>query len=143
MTDQGRNVGGEQAVFQIFEEGTQRDLRTAAIAQNEGRHAHPDEICCPRHLDDILRVSVHIDEARCHDQAVGINCFFRRESGLPQRNDAALMNRDIAPIGRRSVTVDNAAVADNQVHLRAREGRRYRREQKEGKATQAIHAREP
>ena len=53
-----------------------------------------------------------INETRRHRKAVGIHDSLRAAVDPPRFNDAAVLNRHIAEIGRQSTTIVNAAAFD-------------------------------
>ena len=56
-----------------------------------------------------------IDEARRNRQSVGANHALRRPVDTPGFDDAAILRRDIAEIGRHAAAVVNPPAFDKQV----------------------------
>ena len=88
----------------------------AAIADHRRGHAMPRrdaEHAIPQDLRVVVRV--HIDEARRHDLAGGVDGRGGRPVGLAQGDDLAVLDADVADEARLARAVDDRAARDLQI----------------------------
>ncbi len=90
--------------------------REAAIAHHHRGDAVPARAAAqriPRHLR--VHVGVAVDEARRHDQAVGIDRARRGRRDAADLDDAAVLDADIGGEARLARAVDDGAAADEEI----------------------------
>ncbi len=92
------------------------ERRRAAIAGDDRRHAHPDEILGPWLFDEIVGVSVNVDEAWRDDEARGVDNLASLGSGdRADGGDASCGDRHISPARRRAGAVHDLPPCNQQV----------------------------
>ena len=95
------------------------ERRSAAIASDDRRHAHPDEILGPWLFDEIVGVSVNVDEAWRDDEAGGVDNLASLGSGdRADGGDASCCDRHISPARRRAGAVHDLPPRNQQVIAR-------------------------
>ena len=88
--------------------------------RNRGRHAVGKagvEAIVPEELPIIMGVDV--DEARRDEPLIRVDRLGGRSVHVADRDDAAVLDRDIAPAGQRTGPVDDGAVADKNIKHRS------------------------
>ena len=92
------------------------ERRRAAIAGDDRRHAHPNEILGPWLFDEIVGVSVNVDEAWRDDEARGVDDLASLCSGdRADGRDASCCDRHISPACRRTGAVHDLPPRNQQV----------------------------
>ncbi len=96
--------------------GVHRREPHAAVADHDRGHAVParrPELRVPRGLAVVVRV--HVDEARGHQQAVGVDGLAGRSVDLPDLGDPPVGHCDVAGERVVSESVDDRAAADHEI----------------------------
>ena len=89
----------------------------AAVAHDHAGHAVEARAGADRIPEDLrVHVGVHVDEARRHDMALGVQRLGRRRAvDAADLGDLAILHADIAAIARQSGPIDDHAVLDDEV----------------------------
>jgi hypothetical protein len=98
--------------------GRHRREADAAVAEHRGGHAvgsRREKMWIPGDLAVVVRVD--IDEAGCHQQAVGIDLASRRPIDPAHGHDASVLHRDVTAVaGLARAVVEGSAANDQVVH---------------------------
>src|SRR6185503_4742606 len=134
VTDERRVVQGDAGLPDLVQRLADVPRRRSAVARDDGRHTHADEVLRQRPRRDVVRMGMDIDEARREDEAAGIEALARRElSGrdAADTRDLPVADADVADPRRRARTIDNARVDDDEVEWRLLGARRWPRDRSE------------
>ena len=126
VADEGGDIEADPGLGDAAEKVCDVELRTAAVAGDDGRHAHAQEVFTGRQRGDILRVGVHIDEAGCDHLAAGVDLGPAASRDPADRGDPAVPNRDVGVDRSGTGAIDHAAAADHDIVF-GNLGRRTRR----------------
>jgi hypothetical protein len=133
VADERRVIHRHARLADLRERLADVDRRPAAIARDNRRHAHPDEVRRRGMIRDIVRVRVHVDEAGRDDEAAGVDALRGLRAGqVANRGDAPVANADVGDARRRARAVDHAAAGQDHVERapRLRRGPGQRERQK-------------
>jgi len=133
LADEHREVRRDARGRHAIEKRPQRNRRPAVRSLEDRRHTLPHVVVRGRHLEDAAaRVRMEIDEAGRNDFPGGIdNARRRRVDPRRDARDGVAANRDVSTVPGTARSVDDAAVADDQIEgrrLRARRGEHRRGE---------------
>ncbi len=81
VADQRRVVDGHLRRANLRERRTDIDRRSAAVAGDDRRHAHPDEIFGERPIGHFVGVRVNVDEAGRDDHPLDVEHFHALDGG--------------------------------------------------------------
>ena len=62
-------------------------------------------------------MGVHVDEAWCHDGAIGVDFALPPAADRPDGDDLASADRDVGVLGVIARSVDHGARADNEIEV--------------------------
>ncbi len=119
VTDERREVHRRASLLDRRQRLADVERGRAAIARDDGRDAHADEVLGARLLDEVVGVGVDVDEAWRDDEPRGVNHLARVE--LRERadlDDASGPDRDVSPPRGRAGAVDDLPAGNQQVIAR-------------------------
>jgi hypothetical protein len=115
VTDQRRDIHGDVGPLNPEKEFSDVQSRGAAVAHNNGRHAHAHKVFRFGHFGQIVGMGMNIDEARGHDQSRGLDFLCAFIGHEADRGDPAVLDCDIREERRIACAVDDPAMADDGV----------------------------
>ena len=118
MADERREVDGGAGILHRRERLADVERRRAAVAGDDRRHTHADEVGGGGMVGDLVGVGVDVDEAGRDDEpgrVDAVGAVSRRD--LANRLDASALDADVGAPRRRARAVDDQAAGDDDVEL--------------------------
>ncbi len=119
MTDERREVHRRPSLLDRRQRLADVKRRRTAVARDDGRDSHADEVVGARLLDEVVGVRMHVDEAGCDDETGGVDDVARVE--LRERadlDDASGPDRHVGPPRGSTGAVDDLSAGNQQVIAR-------------------------
>jgi len=131
MTDQRGDIDGDSGLLELFEKLRHVGARIAAVAGDDGCHAHAQEILRNGYLADVLRMRVNVDETRRGHLSARVDGLIGGTLGFPDGDNLSALHADAAFHQRRTTAIGDSRILDEEVEIRRRGGSSEQKGEKE------------
>ncbi len=115
VADQAGDIDCHIRRLDLAEKPFEIQRRAPAVARHHRRDSHPHKILRPRHLRQLVRVRMHVNETRRHHQAPRLDFLLRLPVHLAHPHDAPRANSNVGKPGRIARPIHPPPVPNHQV----------------------------